>query len=212
MIVVNMLNKLINRFSLLLKYVFRKIFPLGYPENKNNEVYIHLGCGDVNSPEFINVDTRFFSHVHRISRVESLKFFQDNFADLIYTSHTLEHIPMRKVKNTILEWKRILKPGGVLRISVPDFDKIIKIYSECGNSIDAIWQPLLGGQEYKENNHFSVFNFEYLKKLLETFEFKEIRIWQPDKVKHHDFDDWASKHIAVNEKKFPISINIEAKK
>ena len=34
------------------------------PVNSDGKVLVHLGCGDVNSPEFINVDARPAPHVH----------------------------------------------------------------------------------------------------------------------------------------------------
>jgi SAM-dependent methyltransferase len=48
--------------------------------------------------------------------------------DVIYTSHTLEHIPHFKIEKAIAEINRLLKVGGVLRISVPDLEKAAKAY------------------------------------------------------------------------------------
>ncbi len=205
-------KKILKKIYIKCYQLKRVILPLRYPKNPDGKVLIHLGCGDINSPEYINVDSRFFTHIHHVSNVEKLSFFKNNFADLIYTSHTLEHIPMEKVPGAIEEWKRVLKPGGVLRISVPDFDKIINIYNDNAKSIEVIWRPLLGGQEYKENFHFAIFNYNYLEKLLLNAGFTKVFSWNPMNVENHEFDDWASTLFEVNEKKYPISLNIEAVK
>lgn len=203
---------IINTIILLLYKIKRNFVSYKYPNNSNNEVLIHLGCGEINSPEFINVDARFFPHIHHVGEVQLLPFFKNDFADMLYTSHTLEHIPMKELNSTLSEWYRVLKPGGILRISVPDFDKIISIYNDNDKSIKSIWMPLLGGQEYKENSHYAVFNENYLTTLLLEIGFKDICVWDPLAVKHHDFTDWASILLEINKKEYPISLNLEAVK
>jgi len=138
--------------------------------------------------------------------------FKNNFADLIYASHVLEHISMLKLKEVLNEWKRVLIPKGVLRLSVPDFDRIIDIYNCNNKNIEYVWMPLLGSHEYKENSHFSVLNFSFIKNLLKEIGFSEIRGWDPATAHHHDFEDWASKNILINDKSYPISLNVEALK
>ncbi|RJR39475.1 MAG: class I SAM-dependent methyltransferase [Desulfobacteraceae bacterium] len=48
--------------------------------------------------------------------------------DIVYTSHTLEHVPHFLIEKAIAEFNRILKPGGILRISVPDLEKAARAY------------------------------------------------------------------------------------
>ena len=206
----NIINRIIKHSLTEYYRIFYNISPPKYPKNKDNKVYIHLGCGEINSPEFINVDGRFFPHIHHVSDVNSLPFFKNDFADLIYASHILEHVPMIKQENILLEWKRVLKVGGTLRIGVPDFDTILQIYEENGNDINLIWKPLMGGQEYEKNFHFAVFNKKYLSAILTKCGFHDIRTWEKSKIKNHDFDDWTSSKYEVNNKNYKISLNIEA--
>lgn len=56
--------------------------------------------------------------------------FNDNTFDRIYASHILEHIPWYKTVTTLQEWVRILKPGGIIDIWVPDGLKIAKTLYE----------------------------------------------------------------------------------
>jgi predicted SAM-dependent methyltransferase len=52
----------------------------------------------------------------------------NNTADLVYTAHTLEHLSDAAVRHTLQESARVLKPDGVIRISVPDVDLAIRHY------------------------------------------------------------------------------------
>lgn len=45
----------------------------------------------------------------------------DNYADIVYNSECLEHFPYKETRNVLKEWCRIVKPGGMIRVEVPDF-------------------------------------------------------------------------------------------
>lgn len=180
------------------------------PKNRDGKILIHLGCGDIESPEFINVDARPAPHVHYVCDVTDLSIFPDDYADLVYACHLLEHIRRDELRKTLWEWRRILRPGGILRLSVPDFDALIDIYRACDNDIDGIAAPLMGGQDFAENIHYSVFNSKYLSSLLTELGFRSVREWDPNQVDYHDFEDWASKPIERNGKKYRVSLNVEA--
>jgi len=194
----------------LFEEVRRELFPPKLPKNKNGKIYIHLGCGEINAQYFINIDIRPYAHVHYIQQVENLSIFPEEYADLIYASHVLEHISHNDIQKVLKEWFRVLKKSGILRISVPDFDKIIDIYSAEGKNIGAIIEPLMGGQERIFNSHKAVFNEEYLNELLLSAGFKEVRNWKTEEVELHSFEDWSNRPIRREAKEYPISLNIEA--
>jgi len=181
------------------------------PDNPDGSMLIHLGCGNINAPDFINVDIMIAPHIHYVSDVTNLSMFSDEFADLVYASHVLEHIPPENQVRVLWEWRRVLKKGGVLRLSVPGFDHMIEIYKASSRDIRRIMVPLLG-RDVGYNPHCSVFNEQYLSELLREVGFSEIRTWNPKAVKHHDFDDWASKTYLVGETELGISLNLEAVK
>jgi len=180
------------------------------PKNPDGKVLIHLGCGDINSSEFINVDCRPAPHIHYVRDVSDLSIFPDNYADLVYACHVLEHIHHNALKKTLWEWMRILKSDGILRLSVPNLDALVDIYEACGRDIDSIARPLMGGQDYPWNIHYSVFNFKYLSGLLVEVGFRSVRKWDPAQVDYHNFEDWASKLVEWKGKKYRVSLNIEA--
>ncbi len=206
------LSSIYRNVKLDLERIKRRLHSPPIPKTENGKIYIHLGCGEINAPSFINVDAIPLSHVHHIREVEDLSIFPNNHADLIYASHVLEHISHIDVPKVLKEWRRVLKEGGILRLSVPDFDELINIYSSEERDIQAIIMPLMGGQDYAYNFHKTAFNEKYLAELLLSVGFKEVGKWDPEKVELHAFDDWASRPIDIKGRKYPISLNIEAVK
>ena len=92
------------------------------------ERYLHIGCGDVILPKpFENLDTRKMDGVDHVCEADKLSF-EDGTFDLVYSSHVLEHFKRNETQSILNEWVRVLKPGGIVRISVPSFESLIKIY------------------------------------------------------------------------------------
>lgn len=182
------------------------------PKNPNGEIYVHLGCGTINHPSFVNVDMIPRAHVHYLSPIDDLPMFADQTVDLIYACHCIEHLSYRAMTDVFGEWKRILKIGGRVRISVPDFDLLLKIYEENGRDITRIQAPLLGGQGYAYNHHYSVFNEKYLTALLLQFGFVDVRRWEPGSSKLTNMNDWSGKRLRVGEREYPVSLNLEARR
>jgi predicted SAM-dependent methyltransferase len=193
--------------------VKRQIVKPPLPKNNDGKVLVHIGCGKTNSPEFINVDARPLAHIHIVTDdITSLPDFNNGTVDLVYMCHILEHIKRKDLKRVLSEMKRVLKNGGILRISVPDFDKLIEVYSASGKDMNAISYQLMGGQDHEYNIHYSVFNYQSLSGLLKEVGFQKVVSWNPDNCKYHNFKDRATREIKVGGKKYPISLNLEAVK
>jgi len=56
--------------------------------------------------------------------------YPDHSVDAIYASHVWEHLHLNVAKRVTLECARILKPGGILRVVVPDVRVFIRTYLE----------------------------------------------------------------------------------
>jgi len=59
---------------------------------------------------------------------------KDESVDVLYTSHMLEHLDKNEAKRFLREAFRILRPGGIIRIAVPDIKIQIARYNECGDA------------------------------------------------------------------------------
>ena len=101
--------------------------------SEKKPVQLHLGCGKRYIPGFLHIDFENFSHIDLVGNVSNLSFINDNSVDLIYACHVLEYFDIFDLKKVLKEWYRVLKKGSILRLSVPDFDKVIEIYKKYEN-------------------------------------------------------------------------------
>lgn len=91
---------------------------------------VNLGCGERFHPNWINFDLISNSpqvHRHDLSRGVPLP---DASCDVVYHSHVLEHIRKKDVAFFMKECRRVLRIGGVIRIAVPDLERICRLYLE----------------------------------------------------------------------------------
>jgi predicted SAM-dependent methyltransferase len=187
--------------------VSRQFIRPKFPDVAKEEVNLHLGCGSIEHPKFINIDARPAPHIHYIRAIENLSLFKNNSADLIYACHCLEHFSHTQTLRTLTEWHRVLKVGGVLRLSVPDFDLLLKIYAEFQCDLEPIMGLMMGGQDYPFNFHKTIFNTQSLTKALLKVGFQDITTWQPGACEMTTFNDWSGRLLGHQ---YPVSLNLEA--
>lgn len=176
------------------------------------ELRLHLGCGDIDHPGFVNIDARPRPHVHYVQAIDSLQRFASDSAVLVYSSHCLEHVPHGEVVRVLAEWRRVLRPGGVVRLSVPDFDHIVDAYLDSGRDMDCVQMPLMGEQNYAFNFHYTAFSRRSLEAALLQAGFSEVRGWTPGTDAYSSLPDWSGRSFRYRGKTYPISLNLEALK
>ena len=87
---------------------------------------------------------------------------EDNTFDIVYSSHTLEHIREEYLENIIQNIYRILKPGGLFRIIVPNFIKSISELKKNNiNYFKKINKEVGTGNSNRIIDRFSRFNISY---------------------------------------------------
>lgn len=173
---------------------------------------LNLGSRDTRIPGFKNVDCDPHDGVDFVSPVEDMAVFDDGCADEIYASHILEHFSHRMTNRVLKEWARLLKKGGILYVSVPDFDRAAKLALEVGLN-EWVNQFLMGDQGYETAFHYSLFNEHRLKELLLGAGFSEaskvdelpIMSIRPDGAKD------CSRLVSTYDNK-PVSLNMVAVK
>ena len=175
---------------------------------------LHLGCGKRHIPGFIHIDAIDYPHVDHVATIDNLSFIPDDSIQLIYNCHVLEHFKRREVPKVLTEWKRVLMPGGVLRIAVPDFAALCEVYQRYGNKIDLIVGALFGRQDYLYNIHYNVFDYPTLSRLLEEAGFDQVQRYDWRKTEHADIDDYSQAYIPHMDKEngLLISLNVECTK
>jgi SAM-dependent methyltransferase len=92
---------------------------------------LNLGCGERFRPDWVNVDfTSTGPGVIAWDLRRGIPFVAESF-DLVYHSHILEHFHRSTVPAFLGECRRVLKPGGVIRIVVPDLEQITRLYLDA---------------------------------------------------------------------------------
>ena len=181
-------------------------------------IQLHLGCGKRYIPGFIHIDKADFPHIDYKTDVSDLSMFENNSVDLIYASHVIEYFDRVQVKDVLKEWHRVLKLSGILRVAVPDFEALIRVYQDYGD-LSMILGPLYGRMEIKgQKNHIiyhrTVYDFQSLKDVLEVAGFKNIHRYDWRKTIHKDYDDFSQAYIPHMDKEHGllISLNVEGEK
>ncbi|MCX6003853.1 MAG: methyltransferase domain-containing protein [Chloroflexi bacterium] len=183
------------------------------------EIRLHLGCGKRYIPGFIHIDLDKFPHIDYQSDVANLPMFANGSVDLIYSSHTLEYFDRVEVQDVLKEWHRVLKPGGIVRVAVPDFEALIKVYQRYGD-LGKIIGPLYGRIIIKTPDgekrvyHKTVYDFSSLKGILELAGFTNIRRYDWRKTIHKDHDDFSQAYIPHMDKErgLLISLNVQGER
>jgi ubiquinone/menaquinone biosynthesis C-methylase UbiE len=184
--------------------------------DSTSPIRLHIGCGTCIIPNFINVDIQKFPHVDYVTQAEKLYFASDASVDLIYSSHVLEHYGRSKYIDVLREWHRVLKVGGILRVSVPDFRACAKIYYEKGleNGLNGLLGLICGGQKDENDFHKMIFDEPFLKKALYLVGFKNVQTWDWKSTEHSHIDDFSQAYLPHMEKEtgMQMSLNLQAEK
>lgn len=172
---------------------------------------LHLGCGKAYLPGWLNVDL--FSNIKADAYhdVTNLPYEKESF-DEIYCCHLLEHVHRHAVLATLNQWWSLLKPGGLLRIAVPNFEAICEHYMEHRN-MGVLMGLLYAGQDNFLNRHTVTFDRPYLTKFMEAAGFVDIRTWDWRKTEQKDHDDFSRAYLPhKNENGMLMSLNMQGRK
>tara|TARA_B100002019_G_scaffold278694_1_gene279803 strand:+ start:2717 stop:3259 length:543 start_codon:yes stop_codon:yes gene_type:complete len=178
---------------------------------------INLGCGwrDFGS-DWTHIDGGNYEHLD--SHDIYLNDYQQDSVDLIYASHIIEYFDREEIKVLLSNWKDVLKPSGILRLAVPNFEKIVSLYIKGYNDykLDNALGPLYGKMPMgnKTIYHKTTYDFQSLKKVLEDSDFKNIKYWNWEATEHSEFDDHSQAYYPHMDKENGtlMSLNVECKK
>jgi SAM-dependent methyltransferase len=180
---------------------------------------LHLGCGKRFIPGFVHVDLADFPHIEHRTDVRSLPMFAEASVDLIYSCHTFEYFDRVEAPRVLGEWRRVLRPGGILRLAVPDFAALAAVYAERGR-LDLILGPLFGRIVVESPEgprvlyHRTAYDFASLGAVLEAAGFANVRRYDWRETIHRDYDDFSQAYIPHMDKEHGclISLNVEAER
>ena len=140
---------------------------------------LNVGCGARTFKEYpegyqcINYDERSIEGVDVVGDVRTLDFPNEEF-DFIIASDIMEHFTIFETENILREWKRVLKINGIIEFRMPNLRAICKKYIDGNINAKMCSWLLYGGQDYSGNFHFTGFDREWFKSIIEPLGFKEI--------------------------------------
>jgi predicted SAM-dependent methyltransferase len=141
---------------------------------------LHLGCADNYIDGWLNIDL--FRPGRRLDLRWDLRRplpFPDGAVDAIFTEHMLEHMTFTEALGFLGTCTRLLGPGGVLRIGVPDLQRYIRSY-EGRDPLIADVRPgrpttaLAFCEVFYGHGHRSMYDFATLRALCAEVGFAQI--------------------------------------
>jgi predicted SAM-dependent methyltransferase len=146
-------------------------------------------------------------HVDHLGNALDLsRFADDSFAE-VYASHVLEHFDYKEeLPAALQEWHRVLRPGGVLRLSVPDLDILAHLLLQRHqfdvNQRFQIMRMIFGGHVDAYDHHRVGLNQDFMSAYLARAGFEKLQ-----RVNRHAlFADTSETVVAGT----PISLNVNA--
>ena len=93
----------------------------------DKSIALDLGCGDKKHPGAIGVDIAALPGVDIVATLNALPL-EENFADIVYASHILEHVD--SLVDVMEEIWRVLKPGGRVHVWSPHFSCPMYVWAD----------------------------------------------------------------------------------
>lgn len=120
------------------------------------------------------------SYVDHVCNANDLSRFDDDSFTDIYSSHVVEHLDYRdELLKTLIEWRRVLRPGGRVLVSVPDLDVLARLFLDrtrlTAGERFMVMRMMFGGHVDKFDYHQVGLNDELLAAFLFQAGFTNLR-------------------------------------
>jgi predicted SAM-dependent methyltransferase len=177
-------------------------------------IRINMGCGWRNfGSGWVHIDAGEYDHLDYKS-ITDLSQFDDDSVDLIYASHVIEYFDREDILGILKEWNRVLIPGATLRVAVPNFQQIAKLYNDGQHGLNSFVGLRYGKMTMGDQTiyHKTVYDFDSLSEVLEKVGFKKVRFYDWRDTSHALFDDHSQAYLPHMNKENGelMSLNVEA--
>jgi len=155
------------------------------------------------------LDARPGPQVDHVGNALDLSRFEDGCFAEVYASHVLEHFDYQdELPRALAEWHRVLAPGGVLRVSVPDLDILAHLLLQRHvfdvNQRFQLMRMIFGGHTHEHDHHRVGLNQDFMAAYLDRAGFTGLQ-----RVSRHALFADTSETVVGST---PISLNLNAYK
>jgi predicted SAM-dependent methyltransferase len=104
---------------------------------RQSPMFLNLGSGPrgIDDVHWVNIDGFCDRNVHYLLDLGRPLPFPDESFDAVFSEHVLEHFSQDEAERLAQEIYRILRPGGCLRVIVPDAERVLLSYFEAPNEL-----------------------------------------------------------------------------
>ena len=114
-----------------------------------------------------------FRRVHHLNLMRRLPF-ADSAVEYVFSAHVFEHLPRTVLARLLRELLRVLAPGGVMRVSVPDLTVMVGRY-QPENADDFVRAMFEIDHANPKNRHHWMYSEPTLRRCLEEAGFVDVR-------------------------------------
>ncbi|MEM7005562.1 MAG: methyltransferase domain-containing protein [Pseudomonadota bacterium] len=145
------------------------------------DVKLHWGCGSKRLPGWLNVDGWATPATDYVLDMRNTLPLSDNSVEIIFTEHVLEHFHHKDARGILADFHRTLKPGGMLRVIVPDLQIFAQKYIEHARDfMREHWKHCRNDGEiinsvFYDHFHRTIFDYEMLRHDMVEIGFSDVR-------------------------------------
>jgi SAM-dependent methyltransferase len=89
---------------------------------------LHWGCGPITPYGWLNSDIEALQGVDVVADIRAGLPLPDDAFDYVVSIHALPELPYSDLDHALVELRRVLRPGGVLRLGLPDLNRALDAY------------------------------------------------------------------------------------
>jgi predicted SAM-dependent methyltransferase len=145
---------------------------------------LNLGAGNTVLVGYTSIDRKNGQDVYPLEGIT------DGSVEEIYASHVLEHFSFTETHKVLAHWIDKLKPGGLLRLAVPNFTWIAQHYLD-GEPINTMGY-VCGGHVDANDHHGAIFDREMLVDMMIHAGLERIGLWESE------YNDCSSLPVSLN--------------
>jgi predicted SAM-dependent methyltransferase len=149
-----------------------------------DKTLLNIGCGFEPKDNFINLNLEWNPSIDICWDITAKRVpLAANSMEGIFTEHCLEHITFEQCLETLKEFHRLLKPGGTIRIVVPDAELYFDLY-QARKTNKSVTLPYIKSEEtpvisinriFRDHGHLFIYDFETMAQLMQKAGFRDVK-------------------------------------